>query len=133
MSDYRQLLVAAAKDGLSDFVKERLLFFADYEREVFKDVVTKAESVISLQAGNISNADYVNAIRVSDTDRHLTHNIVIDACRQLNSLCDRYGLEHICPETEDRHEIAKFVGKLVNENYFYGIGEPEMVEEREDL
>lgn len=62
-----------------------------------------------------------NCIMSMDERRRMAHEAAITACSVINRLCDSYGQPKICPETDDRYEIANFVGKFVYEVYLNGI------------
>lgn len=44
-----------------------------------------------------------------DNERRSKHNAAIDACNQLNRLCERYDIPRICNiDTNNRAEVADF-------------------------
>lgn len=53
-----------------------------------------------------------------DHARHYAHEAAIAGCSSLNRLCELKGVEPIAQvNTEDRHEVARFVGDFINEIY----------------
>ena len=68
--------------------------------------------------------------------RRNAHNSAIDACSIINRLCDIYGCDHICPDTNDRYIIADFIGSFVYNVYLEGQGNKtfdQVVEAARDL
>ncbi len=106
-----------------EFVWERLEKFTNYFNAVYKDVVKSTINRELLVAGRISQEEFQDRITNSDFERRTCHNSAISACAQLNRLCDAYEIEKFCPETDDRHIIADFIGTFVYNIYQEGIGE----------
>ena len=82
--------------------------------------------------GRIEQEEYEFRITRSDQLRRSAHNRAIDACSQLNRLCDRFDVPKFCPESTDRHVIADFVGKFVSEVYQQGIAPKDLDHAIED-
>lgn len=60
----------------------------------------------------------ITEIQQLDHTRHYAHEAAISGCTSLNRLCELKGVEHIAKiNTENREEVAQFVGNFVNEMY----------------
>lgn len=54
--------------------------------------------------------------------RGKAHDCCIQACNNINSLCERYDVSLVCDfNTEDRHKVARFAGEMVRALYIEGI------------
>ena len=83
--------------------------------------------------GRISQEDFEFRITQSDSLRRSIHDVAIDACKQLNRLCDAYSVERFCPEeSADRHQVADFIGTFVYNIYEDGQGNRSMDKSIED-
>ncbi len=113
-----------AEDAAYDvnFVQQRFDLFLNYSRGVFQDVLTYACNKELRDGSVIEQHDFEFRVCNADKSRRSAHNAVIDACKQLNRLCEKYGVDYICPVTDNRTEIASFVGQVVNELYCSGVG-----------
>lgn len=71
---------------------------------------------------DISLDQYQYKITQLDNNRKISHNAAIDACAQINRLCDSYHLPHICPETDaSRDKVANFCAVITNEFFMEGV------------
>ncbi|MCR5670741.1 MAG: hypothetical protein K6G10_07015 [Butyrivibrio sp.] len=108
------------RDYLLTFVAERLSTFTGYFNSVYNDVIASETSRILRDTGRIDQEEFEFRLTRSDASRRSAHNLAIDACTQLNRLCDNFHVPKFCPETDDRHVIADFIGKFVSELYQEG-------------
>lgn len=104
------------------FVQQRFDLFLNYSKGVFQDVLTYTVNKELRDGGLVDQSEFEFKVCSADKSRRTAHNAVIDACKQLNRLCERYGVDYICPVTDNRTEIAAFVGQVVNEIYCSGVG-----------
>lgn len=125
MNDYKNLIHAIVEKGEDvndtvDFLYERMEKFTLYFNTVYRAVI-RSEISNELRAGGLlTQEDYQTRIMTDDRDRRIAHDSAIDACRQINRLCDRYNEKRICPETDDRYVIADYIGRFVYEVYQKG-------------
>lgn len=57
--------------------------------------------------------------KVKDEERRVLHNTCIKSCEELNRIGNKYGVGNICNfKIENRHEVAIFVGKVINSIYW---------------
>ena len=57
-----------------------------------------------------------------DMQRRIYHDSAISSCSQINKLCEIYGVEPICPITNDRYVIADYCAQISAAFYLNGIG-----------
>lgn len=60
-----------------------------------------------------------------DMQRRIYHESAISSCSQINKLCEIYGMEPICPVTDDRYVIADYCAQVSVAFYLNGIGKDE--------
>lgn len=98
--------------------EEKAYTFSRYCMAVYKMEI-RMPVVRTLYAGDIERLQ--ESIMAMDERRRIAHEAAISACAVINRLCDRFDQPRMCPETEDRYEIADFVGRFVYEVYLNGI------------
>ncbi|MCR5118180.1 MAG: hypothetical protein K6B44_01000 [Lachnospiraceae bacterium] len=107
------------KDDIFAIIKSKLNCFMDYvghviSTEVYKDII----------CSGCSNGTEEYMYKKTDEYRSRCHDECIIACKRLNEICDSLGIDHFCNiDTDDRHEVAKFVGKTVTNMFATGIKE----------
>ena len=104
------------------FVYNALGRLLDYSRIVVEQGIETDINQALWNSGNLDGDELKRRTTEKDSERTNIHNIVIQSCRQLNRLCKKYGVENICPATDDRYEIAVFVGQFIQELFQDGIG-----------
>ena len=57
-----------------------------------------------------------------DLQRRIYHDSAISSCSQINKLCEIYGVDPICPATNDRYVIADYCAQVSAVFYLNGIG-----------
>ncbi len=106
-----------------NYVVDSLNSFTGYFNAVCDNTNGMHINKLLRDGGRISQEEFEWRITESDKRRRSAHNVAIDACNGLNRLCDKYGIEHFCPEEgSPREEIAEFIGSYVMEVYNEGIG-----------
>ncbi len=107
------------KDDIFAIVKSKLNYFMNYvghviSTEVYKDIIRSG----------CSNGTEEYMFKTAEEYRSRCHDECIIACKRLNEICDDLGIDHLCNiDTDDRHEVAKLVGKTVISLYAAGIDE----------
>jgi hypothetical protein len=105
------------KEHLIHDVKRGLNSFVDY----FNQVV-KMEIFASTTITWTSTTEYM--YKTMDEKRRMLHNICINACKNLNDICENLGIQSVCNiNIEDRHEVAAFCGYIVTSVFMDGIEE----------
>ncbi len=107
-------------DYLVDFVAERLNAFTNYFNSVYNNVIMSEMSTRLRDSGRITQEEFERRLVNSDKTRRYAHETAIDACHQLNRLCDSCNVPKFCPDTDDRYVIADFIGEFVSEIYQEG-------------
>lgn len=122
-----------------ELVDEKLDAFRQYFNAVFEHVMGSESNRFLCNAGYMEPDVMRDKNMELDAARRSKHEKAIDACNILNRLCDRHGIEHLCPDVEkdgekcmNRDEIAEFVGYFVYNVYQQGIGAPELDQIRGD-
>ena len=136
-NNYKNLIEAIAEDineedktGLLEFVDSRVTYMPEYVQSVYEHVLTGDKSLILLNKGMITTEEYQYRVRTADSNRRSKHHAMLSAMDQLNRLCDRYGIEKICPENPNRHVRANFAGAVTIECFLDGIHtSPDVIEE----
>ena len=134
---YKELINAIVDDvneedklGIPEFVDSRIEYMPEYVQAVYEHVLTGDKSLILLNKGMITTEEYQYRVKTADSNRRSKHDAMLSAMDQLNRLCDRYGIEKICPENPDRHVRANFAGAVTIECFLEGIHTPsEVIEE----
>ena len=94
---------------IQNFIKESCIAFPRYIMATNEYVLTVHSILKSRENGDISQEEFERELENVDTSRRTFHNKAIDACNQLNRLCEKYGLEKICDiETSNRAAVANF-------------------------
>ena len=118
------------KTDLLEFVDSRIEYMPEYVQAVYEHVLTCDKALILLNKGAITTEEYQFMVSTADSNRRSKHNTMLSAMDQLNRLCDRYGIEKICPENPDRHVRANFAGAVTIECFLDGIHtSPDVIEE----
>lgn len=110
-----------SKEEALDFLTEQIQIFPKYVNEV----VTMT-SMRNIWMATCDKDEYCNRMQNIDRSRKIIHDRCVDSVKILNRMSASLGLEPFADiNTDDRHEVAKFVGRYVNEVYSVGIGENE--------
>ena len=113
-------LINACKDDsdMVEFLGDQFGTFGDYV-----NIVARMEySVRILMATKDDTEAFQSAVKELDNSRRIYHNAAISACNILNRLSEKFGLEPFFDgDTKDRHQVAEFAGRFVNELYCHGI------------
>lgn len=134
-------LVKAISDSVTDkqdfaemveFIANDLDAFTNYFNKVYNDVIGSEVNKTLRACGRIEQEEYEFRVLQADRLRRSAHNRAIDACSQLNRLCERFDVPKFCPESSDRHVIADFVGRFVSEVYQQGISPKDLDHAIED-
>ena len=110
-------------DFYCNFISERLETFTNYFNAVYKDVLGMEINKSLRDSGRIPQEEFERRVLDNDNSRHKKHDLGIDACNQLNRLCEKYGVEPFCPDGTDRYKVADFIGTFVYNVYESGIGQ----------
>lgn len=105
-----------------DFIVERMQHLADYVNAV----VMMSVQVQVLYAKELDQEELIYKIQGIDTKRKMVHDVAMDACVQIDRLCNAYGCDPFCgiekeldadgrATGQNRHEFAVFIGKTVNQ------------------
>ena len=113
-----------------EFVEKTFDCFRKYFNSVYEHVVGAEAQRLYLQADRIDIDTFQSRIMKLDSDRKLSHDLAVDACKKLNRQCDVYNIPHICPDTDNRAEIADYVGRLIYGIYQRGISKDRTIEEK---
>lgn len=108
------------KDNL-EFIYDRSSKFVNYFNKVCDHVLISESEHKKFFSGLISREKMMFAIEDADDSRRKAHDVATSACAQINRLCKQYDVPAICPDTTDRHEIAEFIGRFVQDVYQEGI------------
>lgn len=126
-NNYKELIRAIANDitedieDLLEFVDSRVAYMPEYIKAVYDHVLTVDSSSVLRREGIISVEEYKNRIETADSNRRSKHDAMLVAMDQLNRLCDKYGVNKICPINQDRHVRANFAGAVTIECFLEGI------------
>ena len=104
-----------------NFIDKRVENICNYVTAV-ENHVTTIQTANSLNAGGrIDRDNYLARIKDADERRKFAHDSAMAAMAQLNRLCDKYEIEHICPEEEtDRYDKGNYAGILSTELFLAG-------------
>lgn len=108
-------------DHIIRFAYNAINRWVDYFVNVFYQVIGTETDRALWNIGSIDGEELRRRTEERDNSRRKAHNLAIQACAQINRLCDKYGIEKICPETDDRHVVAEFIGQFIQEIYQDGI------------
>ncbi len=100
-----------------EIVGKGLESFTKYFNAVYNDVMQSEVNKVLRDTGRIDQEEYERRIIASDQQRRAIHNRAITSCAQLNRYCEQFGVPKFCPETDDRHVVADFIGSFVSEIY----------------
>lgn len=100
-----------------EFFVERLNMFVNYFNVVYDYVVSEEVNRALYDMDRISREDLIFRLENKDQKRRLVHETAISACAQINRLCDMYHVPQFCPVTQDRYEIAEFIGQFTHDIY----------------
>ena len=79
--------------------------------------------MLTKKATALDAQDLRDKIENMDNVRRNHHNASIATCGIINKLCEGHGMEPFCPESDDRHVVADFVGRFVATVFMEEIGE----------
>lgn len=107
---------------IQNFITDRLKMFSEYVVATNEYVFTIHSISESRKNGDILQEEFERKLKNIDTKRRDKHNSVIDACNQLNRLCDKYHLERIChTDTKDRSAVANFAANFAMAVHGYAL------------
>ncbi len=106
-------LTEADKIAVHSFLIETMNHFSEYVQET-NNYTFVMQSISELKMSNIiSQEEFERQLKNVDFSRRSKHNIVIDACNQLNRQCDFYHINRICDiDTTDRLQVANFAAQF---------------------
>ncbi len=105
------------KRGMKVDVIEKLNYFADY----FNQVVRMEILANSITTWSSSDSFLYSQM---DEERRFRHDLCVNACEDLNQMCQRLGIQDFYPgDVDDRHDVAAFCGVLVSNLFLHGINE----------
>lgn len=108
------------KNDALTFLEQQLTAFSDYA-----NIVIKEQIMIPIWKRNLDIQDYQAKTQDIETKRQTFHNDAISAVNILNRVSANLGLEPFSTvDTNDRHEVAKFIGEFISETYNIGINNP---------
>lgn len=106
------------KEEAFDFVSEQLEKFPQYT-----NIVIREQIMMPIWRFRYDGEELRDKIQDIDQKRKIAHDSAIASVNILNRLSKNLGLEPFADiDTNDRHEVANFVGQYVNEVYNKGIG-----------
>lgn len=89
----------------------------------YVNAVANEQIMMPIIAARYEGQDYRDQVMRLDSTRRMCHDTAIIGINMLNRLCENLDLEPFAEiDTSDRHAVAGFVGKTVNEIYNHGIG-----------
>lgn len=100
-----------------DNIENGMMSFANYVNVVYNQV-TMTPIIYAKYEGE----ELQHKIETIDSRRRTAHEKAIVSCSLINKLCDYYGAEKICPDTNDRNIIANFCAQVTTEFFLDGIG-----------
>lgn len=103
------------RNDVLELVSSRMDSFRKYVNTVYKQTVL-TPLIYMRYDGDILR----DKIERLDKDRRLAHESAISSCQVLNRICEKYNVEHFCPETTDRYIVADFCSKITNEAFDIG-------------
>lgn len=97
--------------------------------------VVNEQIMMPIISARYDGQDYRDAVMKLDSTRRMCHDNAIIGINMMNRLCENLNLEPFAEvDTTDRHAVADFVGKTVNELYNQGINNnSEQVEKYKDF
>lgn len=132
LEDYKKLMDGIIKNEdpegrvpVLDFVDERVRYMAEYVQAVCDHSMGTARAYAMMQGGVLSPEDYRERVMTLDKNRRNKHDVAMDGMRQINRLCDRYKIPHICPDGDDRYVKANFCASVTSELFMSGTGRNE--------
>lgn len=106
------------KEEAIEFVSDNLEAFPKYA-----NVVIREQIMMPIWSARYEGQEFRDKVQDIDASRRYAHEGAITACNVLNRLSKNLGLETFADiDTSDRHAVAEFVGRAVNELYNDGIG-----------
>lgn len=105
------------KEEAMDFISSKVETFPHYA-----NVVINEQIMTPIWRARYEGQELRDKIESIDATRRYAHESAIGAVTALNRFCKNLGLEPFADiDTNDRHAVAEFVGKAVNEVYNAGI------------
>lgn len=106
------------KDEAMEFLADKLEAFPRYA-----NVVIRQQIMMPIWQQRFEGQEFRDKVQEIDATRRFAHESAISTCNILNRMSKSFGLEPFADiDTGDRHAVAEFVGKSVNEVYNDGIG-----------
>ena len=88
----------------------------------YANTVIHQQHMLPIYYARFEGQDLRDKIMSDDSRRKIAHDNAIAYVGFMNRLSDRLGLEPFADvDTNDRHEVARFIGDFVNETYNNGI------------
>lgn len=106
-------LVEAVKDDnfFLNYIKERVEKLVEYVNSI-----ELMEMQLPILRFKYEAEKYQEEVMRLDFNRRSKHNVAIDACNQLNRLCEKNGLELLFTcDMDDRNEVAEAIADMVTE------------------
>jgi hypothetical protein len=100
-----------------NFLERQLKAYPDYVRSV-----VNMESVIPILRATKDGDEFRQKVQELDSTRKVYHDAAISACTSINRLCEILKVEPFFEgDVSDRHQVANFAGRFVDELYYKGI------------
>lgn len=101
-----------------DMIADSMVSFPNYVNAVAREQI-----MMPIISAKYDGQDYRDQVMRLDSTRRMCHDSAIIGVNMMNRLCANLDLEPFATiDTDDRHAVAGFVGKTVNEIYNQGIG-----------
>lgn len=108
------------KNDALTFLEQQLTAFSDYA-----NVIIREQVMMPIWKAKYDGQELRDQIQNIDTTRRRMHDGAIASVNILNRLSNNLGLEPFVDiDTNDRHEVAKFIGEFIGETYNIGINNP---------
>ena len=116
-------LVKAVKEKSGEYIKDDMnaIDLAMTSFCSYVDAVYRMEVVMPIIMARYEGEERRYEIERLDRARRSSHDAAISSARMLNRMCEAFGTEAFCPDTEDRYVIADFCGVITITFFCEGI------------
>lgn len=105
-----------------DSINRRVESMGNYIVAVCNHEIGTATNKSLFHGGRLSQDDYKFRLESLDMRRRTAHENAMASIRGLNALCDKFGVPHICPDTNDRWKLGNFCAEVTEELFMSGTG-----------
>lgn len=113
------------REFMLDFLDEKVRSMGEYVQAVCNHSMGTERAYAMMRGGVLDPDECKTRVITLDGIRRSKHDVAMDSMNQINRMCDRFGMKHICPDDHDRVVRGNFCAAVTSELFMTGTGRDE--------